>query len=151
MAKSIEITRQKRPVNFRQRSTINPENLEKNFRHADDEINKLYQILGSNGIINQATVQNLIVIGGGGGGGPAIAVAFLDLNDTPSSYNVEGVVPSIDGAKAALEFSGLSVIKDNLPAIDSFIVEDGYQMHVADKFTINGSLTVQGDGALVVF
>ncbi len=151
MAESVEITRQKRPVNFRQQSTINAENLERNFRHGDDEINKIYQILGSNGIINQATVQNLIVIGGGGGGGPAIAVAFLDLNDTPSSYNVEGVVPSIDGAKAALEFSGLNVIKDSLSSLESFIVEDGYQMHVADKFTINGSLTVQGDGALVVF
>ena len=152
MAESIEITRQKRPVNFRQQSTINPENLETNFRHGDDEINKIYQILGSNGIINQASVQRLIIIGGGSGSGsPSIAVSFLDLDDTPSSYNVEGVVPSIDGAKAALEFSGLNVIKDSLSSLESFIVEDGFQMHVADKFTINGSLTVQGDGALVVF
>jgi len=151
MAENLEITRQERPVNFRQQSTINPENLEKNFRHGDEEINKIYQILGNNGIINQASVQRLVIFGGGSGGTPTIALSFLNLTDTPLSYNVEGVIPSIDGAKSALEFSGLGVIKDNLPLIESFIVKDGFQMHVAERFTINGSLTIEGDGALVVF
>jgi len=149
MAESLEITRQERPVNFRQQSTINPANLERNFRHADEEINKIYQILGNKGIITQTSVQRLVIFGGGGGGSPTIPLSFLNLTETPLSYNVEGIMPSIDGAKNALEFSGLSVIKDNLPLVDSFIVESGYQMQVADSFQIDGKLTV--NGKFVVF
>ncbi len=150
MAEAVEISRQERPVNFRQRSTISPENLEKNFRHADEEINKIYQILGNNGIINQASIRSVIVVSGGGGGAPAPAVGtFLSLSDTPLFYNVEGIMPSIDGSKSFLEFSGLGVIKDNLPALDFFAIESGYQMQVADSFQIDGQLTV--NGKFVVF
>ena len=146
MAEAIEISRQERPVNFRQQSTINPENLERNFRHADAEINKIYQILGNQGIINQASIQTVVLFsgGGGGGGGGGGVLTFINLTDTPSGYNVEGITPSIDGAKAGLEFSGLNVVKDNLPAVDSFIVDSGYQMQVADSFQIEGQLTVKG-------
>jgi len=144
MAESLEITRQERPVNFRQDSTINPANLERNFRHNDDEINKIYQILGSKGIITQTSVQRLVIFGGGGGGSPTIPLSFLNLTDTPLSYNVEGIMPSIAGAKNTLEFSGLSVVKNTIQAVESFLIESGYQMQVADELAITGQLTVQG-------
>lgn len=86
MAETVEVKRRERPISFRQKSTINAENLERNFRHADEEVNKIYQILGQNGIINQASIQSVVVSGGGGsvGGGagaPVDAIFIMIGND----------------------------------------------------------------------
>jgi len=96
MAETIEISRQERPVNFRQQSTINPENLERNFRHADAEINKIYQILGDKGIISQASIQTVVIVSGGGGttpgaGAPADAI-FLMIGNDARFPNERGLV-----------------------------------------------------------
>jgi len=69
MAETVKISRKERPVNFRQQSTIRADNLERNFRHADDEINKIYQVLGVDGIISQASIQTVVSGGGVGSGG----------------------------------------------------------------------------------
>lgn len=95
MAESIEITRQKRPVSFRQQSTINPENLEKNFRHGDDEINKIYQILGNNGIVSQASIRTVVVsggVGGGVGGGAPVDAIFIMIGNDARFPNERALV-----------------------------------------------------------
>ncbi len=86
MAEAVKINREERPVNFRQKSTISAENLERNFRHADEEINKIYQILGNDGIISQGSIQTVVIVSGGGGGGggggaPADAIFLMIGND----------------------------------------------------------------------
>lgn len=71
MAESIEISRQSRPIKIKQKGSLSPVNYERNAQHWDDEINKIYQILGSNGVITAQTVTNLVTTGGGGGSTPA--------------------------------------------------------------------------------
>ncbi len=149
MAESI--TRRERPLKIKQQESITPVNLEKLGSHFDNEIEKLYQLLGKEGTINNESVAAVVFVPGGGSGSPPppAFVAFLNLGDTPSSYNVEGIMPSINGLKNALEFSGLGVIKNSIPAVESFTIESGYQMQVADKLTIEGELIIEGK--LVVF
>lgn len=100
MAEAVAITRKERPIKIRQKSSVNPENLEKLFQHGDDEINKIYQLLGSNGIISQASIQTIIISSGGGGGGggaPADAIFLMIGND--ARFSNERALVSNQGVK----------------------------------------------------
>ena len=68
MARTIK--RSKVSVNFKEKRSINPPNMQKLGRHIDAEFKKLYDLLGENGIISQGTVQTIIIGSSGGGGTP---------------------------------------------------------------------------------
>ena len=104
MAETVTISRKERPVSFRQKSTINPENLERNFRHADEEINKLYQILGGDNLSrNQGS--RTIVVGGGSGGGVTIG------SPADAEYVVTALNAQLPNAKLIAVSGELSLTK----------------------------------------
>ncbi len=100
MAETIKIERSINPIKIKQESSINPVNLDKLFTHNENEIKKIYDLFGGNGIINQASITRIIISSGGGGGAsgaPADAIFLMIGND--SRFSKERALVSNQGVK----------------------------------------------------
>jgi len=125
----MEISRKERPIKIRQQSSITPESLEKLFQHGDDEINKIYQLLGGDGIISPASIQTVIISGGSGGGGTAgapVDAKFLMIGndarfpDERAFVSNNGIKQVDGGANGNLELQ----LDINSLAVDTIVSGD---------------------------